>query len=372
MVLVILIIVGAIALSRVFVNSRTLPQVSVQLVRIPVTVVELSSGAHPVEVSTTGRVIPRSTVSITPQVTGRVEWISEQLHSGGYLTKHETLFRIESADYDNDLAKESAAVAKADTDLALERAEANAAVAEWQALNEALEPPPLVSRQPQIAQKKAELAAAKARYAQAELNLSRTQYQLPFDGRVISSSLELGEYVLAGQSYGEIFNQDSLEIVVSLSQQDLQWVSKPEQVSVSITFEQPVGEQSAGSIEGEILRIGATLDATTRFQELIIKPIGDGSLLPGMLTEVTLGGVPVAKTWRLPSAALQPGQIIWVVDEEARLRRIEPEIIAVLSDSVLARLPVDAERVRVVNSMISGAIEGAEVMVLGDAEGLAP
>ncbi len=369
LVLVIVIIVGAIVLSRMLGATRTLPQATSSSVGLPVTATELRKGAYPVQIRSTGRVIPRGTVSITPQVSGRVVWVSDHLYGGGYLVRDEVLFRVEAADYENDVARERAAVAKAQTDLALERAEADAAVAEWRGLNPGVKPSPLVSRVPQIAQADAEVAAAKARLAQAELNLSRTHYRLPFDGRVISSTLEPGAYILAGQSYGEIYNQNSLEVVLSLAQADLPWLRRPDEVDVDIINfnEQDVepGVQSdRKSIGGKILRMGAILDDATRFQQVVIKPVGDGSLLPGMLVEVVLRSSPVADTWKVPASAVQSGQVIWQVDENATLRRVEPQVIATLSDSVIVRLPVNTDSVLVVDAPISGVIEGAKVVVL--------
>ena len=364
LVLVIFIVVGAIALSRVLSSTRTLPQAMVVSVPLSVTVANIHVGSHPVEIRTTGRVIPRGTVSITPQVSGRVEWVSESFYGGGFLESDQILFRIEAADYQNNVARERAEVAKAQTDVALEKAEAHAAVAEWQALNDGVALPPLVSRTPQIAQADAELAAAKARLAQAELDLSRTQYSLPFDGRVISSSLEVGEYVLAGQRYGQIYNQDSLEVVLSLPQGDLTWISGSAEIGITITFEEPGTERVSRSIAGIILRRGAELNDTTRFQEIIIKPIGDGNLLPGMLTEVVLSSAPVANTWELPVTALQAEQVIWLVDEDLTLRRVKPEILATLPYSVIARLPISTASAQVVDMVLGGAIPGTKVTLL--------
>lgn len=356
-------------LSRLFVNSRELPRNLASPALLSVTVVELTIGAHPIEIRTTGRVMPRSTVSITPQVSGRIEWINNELYSGGYLLKNQVLFRIEAADYENQLALERAALARARTVLALENAEAEAAIAEWLALNSDEAPPSLVSREPQIAQAEAELAAARARLAQAQLNLSRTEYRLPFDGRVISSSLELGEYVLIGKSYGEIYNQLSLEIVLSLSQRQLAWIRQPDDVEITIKFAGSSMTAPQKAIAGKILRIGAALDDTTRFQEVIVKPIGNGSLLPGMLTSLVLSGPPVPDIWKLPAAAIQPGGIVWMVDKGSTLRRLTPEIIARQPDGVLVRLATTARHIVVVSTVLSGAIDGSTVVVLNAESG---
>ena len=373
LLLVIAIIVAAIALSRLFSASRTLPERQVDETPLAVTVSTVERGENVIPVLSTGRVLPRSTVSITPQVSGRVEWVSENLYGGGFLEAGQALFRIEAVDYENTVARERAQLAQARTDLALEEAEAEAAVAEWQALNADTEVPALVSRAPQIAQARAQLAAAEARLAQAELDLSRTLYRLPFSGRVVSSTLEIGEFVVAGNRYGEIYNQDSLEIVLSLSQNDLYWLRRgaADEIGVAINFALPGEPQGRARVEGRVLRFGAILDENTRFQEVVIKPIGDGSLLPGMLTEVEMRGMPVADTWRLPITAIQAGQDVWQVDAEGKLRRLQPEILKTLTDTVIVRLPLDLDKAAFVNGVVSGGVEGLKVRVVIDPEGSA-
>ncbi len=361
--LVVAIIVGALVLSRALVATRTLPKTALQEVRMPVTVTQLRPGAYPVRVVTTGRVAPRSTVAITPQVSGRVQWISDQMYSGGYLDEDDVLFRIEAVDYENEVARESAAVAKARTDLALEHAEAEASLDEWRALNEGQDAPPLVSREPQIAQAEAELAAARARLAQAELNLSRTRYRLPFSGRVMSSSLEVGQFVVSGQPYGEIYNRESLEISLSLAPSDIRWFLDPEQAEVLLRFEDAASGQGPQIVSGRIIRLGALLDEATRYQQIVVKPLDDSPLIPGMLTEVVLASAPVAGTWKIPIPALQ-GQYIWIVDDAGQLERLQPEVIATLSDSVIARLPARTTSLRVVDTPVNGAVEGARVEVV--------
>ena len=361
LLVVVFIIVAAVMLSQAFSNSRQVLHISEEESRLPVSVVAVQTGAHAVAITTTGRVAPRNTVGLTPQVSGRVVWVDDSLYSGGYFKADAVLFRIEQSDYLNERAKEQAAVAKAETSLALEQAEADAALAEWEGLNGELLASPLVSRQPQIAQVRAELAAARARLAQAELNLARTEFRLPFDGRVISSSLELGGYVQAGQSYGQLYSQEALEIVLSLPKNDLPWISQPGQVDIAITFD-ALKTNRPQKLNGKILRIGASLDEATRFQQVVIKPIDDGQLLPGMLTQVVLKSAPVPGTWALPLAALQAGGAIWLVGEDSRLRRIEPEIVATMAERVIAVAPMD--HARVVDSNLGGAIEGAKVMVV--------
>ncbi len=371
LLLVIAIIIAAVALSRLFSAARDLPERRVDETPLAVTVATAARGEHVIPVRSTGRVLPRGTVSITPQVTGRVEWVSDNLYGGGFLEAGQALFRIEAVDYENTVARERAQLAQARTDLALEQAEAEAALAEWQALNPGIQAPTLVSRAPQIAQAEAQLAAARARLDQAELDLSRTLYRLPFSGRVISSTLEIGEFVVAGTNYGEIYNQDALEIVLSLPQNDLHWLrhGTADEIDVMINFALAGEPGASARVPGRVLRYGAILDENTRFQDVVIKPVGDGSLLPGMLTEVEMRGTPVADTWRLPVTAIQPGQHVWRLDEDDKLQRLQPQILKTLSDGVIVKLPLDLDEATFVSSVLNGGVDGLKVRVLSDTEG---
>ncbi len=361
--LVVLIILGAFSLSNIFSNSRpTLIRVD-EVTHLSVSVVDVRSERNVIEITTTGRVTPRNTVAVTPEVSGRVLWVSESLHSGGYFKAHDVLFRIDKSDYSNALAKEQAAVVKAETELTLEMAEAHAALAEWKDLNPGQKAPPLVGREPQIAQVKAEVAAAQARLAQARLNLARTQYRLPFDGRVVHSSLALGGYLQAGQNYGELYSEEALEIVLSLPKKDMLWIHQPGHLEIIISYDKQDGRGGKTLLGGKILRTGASLDEATRFQQVIIKPGEYSGLLPGMLTDVLIRSAPVSNTWALPLSALQPGGMLWLIDSKNRLVRLKPDIVAVMDGSLVVRAPVPSARV--VNSMLGGAIEGAEVVVVG-------
>lgn len=358
--LVIAIIAIALLLSRSFSNLRETPKSTAKPTQIPVSVQTIEAGSHRVTVNTTGRVTPRNTVTITPQVSGRIEWLNPDMYAGGYFEAQDVLFRIETADYQNTVAREQAEVARAQTELALERAEANAALSEWQALNQDTPAPDLVSRLPQIAQAQATLASTKARLAQARLDLSRTEYTLPFSGRVLSSSLELGDYLQAGQTYGEIYNNDALEIIVSLPKSDLTWITTPG-YSINIVFEE-LGSGIKKTVAGSLLRIGATLDNTTRFQGIVIKAPANVRLLPGMLTQVIITSPPLPNTWELPLSALQSDNIFWQVDSDQRLRRLAAEVIAIQDSSVIARAPLPSAQI-VINPINSG-INGLGVRLI--------
>ena len=88
-------------------------------------------------------------------------------------------------------------MAQAQTAYNLQQAEADAALQDWKQLRGDQEVPDLVARKPQMAEALANLNAAKASLATARLNLDRATFELPFDGRVVSSSWALALGALA-------------------------------------------------------------------------------------------------------------------------------------------------------------------------------
>ena len=81
-----------------------------------------------------------------------------------------------------------------------------------------------------------------------------------------------------------------------------------------------------------------------------------------------MDSAPVADTWEIPAAAIQPGGIVWVVDESQTLVRIRPEIIATLPESVIVKMNVPNNHARVVTHAIAGGEPGAKVLVLNAPE----
>ena len=76
---------------------------------------------------------------------------------------------------------------------------------------------PLTLREPQLKAAQAALNRGKAKVAEAELALYRTQVRAPFDGYVREESVDVGQFVNAGQPVGRLFAADAVEVIVPLA-----------------------------------------------------------------------------------------------------------------------------------------------------------
>ncbi len=336
-----------------------LQQSEVKSEGIIVDTIVVSPVSEKLKITTTGTVRVRNNINIVPQVSGRVETVYENFKDGGMFEKEVVLFEIEPDDYRNELSRLQAQVETAQTRLALQEAEAISAIEEWQTLNPNRPVPDLVARKPQMDQAQAELKSARSQLANAHLNLKRTEYKLPFAGRVVNSAIEVGQYLQAGQSYGTLYAQDSLEVAVPVQDALLQWFVPGESQAVISTHYR--GQEVA--MKGNVTRVSGELDSETRFASLIITPVDNEwiKLVPGVFVDVTLIGPVIDGLWRVPNDVLQEGQKIWSVDQNYQLRSLQPRIINVGEADTL--ILSDGSSATLVRGMIDGPANGMKVRV---------
>lgn len=287
----------------------------------PVRVIQPSIGAHAVQLTLTGTVSPPASVSITPQVGGRVVALSQAARAGSAFMPDQVLFEIDPRDYQVAVSRARAALAEAESARDQLEAEAEINRAEWARQYPGREIPPLAAREPQLLAARARVEAAQADLAQARLNLERTRIAFPFAGRVTESRVEAGQLVSAGQSYGVVYDVTTLEIVAPIAPADLARLGDAVGRAARLTLSE-TGQQIAAIVERE----GAELNPRTRFIDLFLRPETPSALRPGQFVDVTLDGPFLEGVMTLPARALIGLNTVLVV----RDGQIEPQTVRVL------------------------------------------
>jgi multidrug efflux system membrane fusion protein len=291
-----------------------------------------------------GTVQPKVQAEVVPQVPGKVVQINDNFRIGGFVPAGQALVIIDPRDYELAAQSAEAEVARAEVDLELEMAEAEVARQEWQQLNPAQQPPSaLVFREPQIRQARTKLQAAGAQLATAKLNLERTVISLPFDGKVISQTVDLGQYVTVGQPIGKLYSIEAVEIEVPLADSELAWFNVPAN-PVSVNGGDPTNTGSevelranfAGgehSWQGRVVRTTGQVDTASRLVSVVVEvhePFKDADgrlpLVPGMFVELLIKGKMLNKAIAVPRYAVHNGNQVWVV-RQGRLNIQELRIV---------------------------------------------
>ncbi len=288
-----------------------------------------------------GTVEPKVEVQVVPQVSGRVVSCHNDFVNGGFFKAGEPLITIDQRDYKLAVENAEAAVAADQVYLDKELAEAAVAGQEWAQLYPGTKPESaLVLRGPQIAEAKAKLRASKARLATAQLNLERTVISMPFDGRIASESLDVGQYLMAGQPVATVYGTDVVEIVVPLEDRDLAWFDLPNgfnnpEGSSSVTGAQAaVIADFAGarhSWAGQVVRDEGRIDSTSRMVNVVVQvaepfEMSDNRppLVPGMFVEVEIIGKPLKGAIPVPRYAVHNADEVWVArDGQLWIQKVE-------------------------------------------------
>lgn len=304
-----------------------------------------------ISLAATGTVEVRNTVSLAPQIGGQVISVSESLRVGGSFEAGEVLFTIDPRDYELALAQAQAGLASAEARLKLRQAESDAARENYALLHGDAAVPDLVAKVPQLEQSKADVASAKTLVARAELDLSRTEFSLPFAGRIAASSISPGQMLNRGQPSGEVFANDAIEVSVPVAAGDL--------ASLDPVIGRNAEVKSGGQIFPAVVeRRSAVLDERTRFARLYLKLADGADLPPGTFVDVTLKGAELADAFVIPEAAQQAQGNLWVVSNGA-LSAVEPTVLGRLQEGLVVA-PFDYGEGVVLGS-IPGAGEGSRV-----------
>ena len=359
------IIIGAIVVAQVMIMLRPEPPRRPPEPESPIVSVEtVVAGSGPILVFGSGTVRPRWEIDVAPEVGGKIVAVSRNLQSGGHVSAGEVLVRIDPAEYENRVQQAEADVATQRVALLQAEEEANIARAEYEQFraresrrgNSAAPPSPLVLREPQLLAARAALARAEAQLRDAELALSRTEVTSPFDGRVRNEVADVGRIVAPGQSLGQIYASDAVEVVVALSDDDaalipnlwsLQAGDDDRSIPAMVTIEYGARRFFW---EGYVDRAETALDERSRTIAVVVRvpdPFGAGQavevdsetgaappLLVGQFAQVTIEGIELAEYFILPRRALRLGNEVWVIAAGGRVQIVAVDVLQETDDQL--------------------------------------
>jgi RND family efflux transporter MFP subunit len=336
-----LLFVVAVVGAAILVSVSLQPESSNRVARsasdaVPVSVVLPEPVEFEPSVNLNGVVATRTRTNVVPQVGGRVVEVSPSFRPGASFAEGDVLFRIDPADYELAVERTLAEIEAARSELALLEAQAEAEQKVWDQQFSDRKIPDLVARVPQIAAAEARIKSGQAARSAAQLSLARTVVRAPFDGRVLDTSLDIGQVVGAGVAVGSIFSDDSLEISVPVSSEELALLGDAVGRRASILRE---GEATPG-LELEVVRQSASLDERTRLRTLYLAADKATDLTLGEFVGVEIRGDAAPEMVEVPAASLTSRNQVWVVQAGT----LQPREVQVIStdDSVAVVREFDA------------------------------
>lgn len=330
-----------------------------------------------------GTVTPRTESELVAQVAGQVIQVAPQFAPGGFFDEGNLLVRLDPRDYEFALARLEAEITQAKLQLAQEEEEANIARQEWAQLSNGEEPHPLVLREPQLAKARATLSAAEASFKQAQLNLARTEIRAPFDGRIRTKRVDLGEYVNPGVPLATIYAVDYAEVRLPIPDDEMAYLDCCSEYSDKnrSTLDIPVILRAsfAGQVfewNGKIVRIEGEIDPLTRMVHLVARvedPYGrirqnkQPPLAVGLFVEADIMGRSLKNVIIIDRSALRGGNTVLVIDEDERLHFREVSILRVDGETVIIDSGLK-EGEKICISPLETVAEGMKVRIMEETE----
>lgn len=267
-------------------------------------------GQHSLTVSLTGEVRAQGKVGLRSQVAGRVLSVSEALRGGGTFRAGQTLLTIDPADFEIDLKVKKSLLQQQEARLRWRELRAEEKREEFQRQSPGRPVPPLVNNETEIARYQARVDAARAAVEKSELDLARTRYSLPFDGRIVETTAMRGQLVGPLEPFGLAFSRESLEVEAPISLDDLDYLNPAEGRAVQVVAN---GELFPAFVD----RVAPIVNRRSRLVRLYVKFADSVPLAaipaPGTFVNLSIGGPAFESSLLLPKAAEQPNGTVWVV-----------------------------------------------------------
>ncbi len=358
-------------------TARQFPQPPAQKLRTEV--MQPVGQSHRVWVPSHGVVQPKNQSLVIAQVSGAVTRVADAFRDGAFFVRGDELLVIDDADYRAQLVIAQAELKLAESNLADERARAEQALKDWRDLGNSKKPPALVAREPQLNSALSAVDSARAKVLQAELNLQRTRITAPFDGRVLSLDVNVGQVVGNGTTLGSIYAVDAAEVRLPLLQKDLAHLKLPEiyrdqaqhnaNAPIPVRLQAVIGNKTHQWM-ARLTRVEGTIDAQTR-QLYVVAEVedpyrfrddGTPPLKMGQFVTAQIRGEELHDVVVLPRAAVSADNTIYLISDDVLERT---EITPLWSDAkqvIIAHSFTDNQRIGI--TPLGDVVSGTRVEII--------
>ncbi|MGI0119096.1 efflux RND transporter periplasmic adaptor subunit [Zooshikella sp. RANM57] len=330
-----------------------------------------------------GHVEPMHQVTVKPEVTAMVSQVSAKLSPGNRVQKGDVLVQLDAREYRTALRKAEAALAIAEAEFQQAQGLKDKATKEFKFLGGDLTPAQraLERYEPQLKAAEAKLEEAKANVELATLNVERTRLIAPFSGVISSKEVEVGQLVTTQQPLFTLVDTQAFWIKAAIPADVLSWLSfgaeqhsTGSMVEVALTSGAVKASQSQIDIrKGFVWQRLPELSPDSRQVNVLIKvnnPLGietvSGSVpekepLPPLFindfVSLRIQGPTLENVFTLPEGMLRDGDVVWLFDEDGRLKKQSVNVVYKQDQQVLVSgnlKPTD----ELVSSHLSIAIDG--------------
>lgn len=314
-------------------------------------------------ITANGNINAKWQTEIKSEVNGPITFISDKLLAGAAFAQGDALLKIDPVNYNAQLSREKANLAKAQEQLLEEEIRSKRALDNWKSLNSSKPANEYTLRKPQLNSAKMNLQAAESDLQVAQNNLSKTTIKAPYDGFVISRFVDLGETIQSGTQLAEVFSSESLEMMLPLKNEQIEMILSSNKKDIKVVdINNPEQYWVA-----QFSRVDQLIDQKSRWRNLFltienkdnpdkILPI-KGSFLQAKIT------LDLDKEFlRIDEKSLSMQGDIWIVGTDNLLQKIQTNI-AFRNNGYIYINPQENQEfpIELVSTPSSSLLEGTKV-----------
>lgn len=420
----VLVLVGAVFFGKFLIATGPEAQKRPFTQRLPIVEVSpLKSEAYTVYIEASGTVTAGTQSNVVSEVSGRIVNISENFSEGSYFEENEVLLEIDQSNYLSavEIAKSDVEVNKSSLlQLAAEEksnlrsiglAKKNLNIGnkeltrlrglfnrktisrsaldtEEQRINQLEQTlQNLQGSQNTFASRKsaiqARINASEATLKQESLTLSRTSIKAPYAGRILTKSVDIGQYVSTGSTLAETYATDFVNVELPLSLNQYELLGMPEAfINKEITADElpTVTLTNPDSLrkdnwQGKVVRTGAALDAQSRQINVIVQvdnpyEAREGISLPiriGQYLNAKIKGKTFENVYVLPPVSVKYNREIRLLTD-GKVNIVPVKVVWNSVDSTIVQTDENIEGQQLILTSLAQAVNGMSVITVAEQE----
>ncbi len=350
---------------------------------VVVAVEEARAIGERVTIAAMGTVMPSRSVTIFPEVGGKVVYQNPKLIPGGHFKSGERILRIDPRDYNLLLQQQEAGVRRAEMELATEKARGEVARKEWDLIKDEVQPTEegkkLALREIQLETAQSSLSSAKAGLEKARLSRNRTVIKAPFNGTILEEFVDKGQVLAPGARIATLVDSDTYWVRVSVPVDRLPWIKIPgingakEGSPASVIHK--VAQGKTVKREGRVKRLLGDLDMKGKMARLLVEftdpmgidPVGtdpdstdfDLPLLIGAYVNVEIEGPMLTDVILVSRLSMRGKDKVWI-NRDGKLKIAQVEVAWSAGEKVYIRDGLEVGD-QVVTSHIAAPVDGMEI-----------
>ena len=330
----VVIAVSALAIYMIFFSS---PEARKRGQRPPpslvVEVLDIKPQDYQVTLSSFGKITPTTQSQLSSQVSGQIVAVSDNFKAGQFFSKGDTLVTLDDRDYKIRVQSASAERAQAQVALDEEIALSAQAIKDRKNLGTLGQASDYALRKPQMAAARAKLQAADANLKQALLDVERTVITAPYDGRILTKKVSVGQVVGSTTALADIYAVDNAEVELPIKNSQLALLNLPNnhlgetnpQASLitllnneggATQFWQAQITRTSGAINENTQQLSVIAEISQPFAQADKRSLNIGQFVTAQITGKTLMDAIV-----IPNASIYQGSYVYLYEDGVLQRK---------------------------------------------------